>query len=453
MNTMQRTIGMFSGGCAQFLWVYGLIRFLTYGATGKGSPVLVCFVVFWAAMALTSVIRRSRLYVIVILVLYGALFFLSAQWLFFSHFRQISGYWEDLPGPFFWMTVLQEAGTAREWLSVILVFLSLILLWAFGIGFAMRPMSYEGSLRALETGALCFLAIGLLQIVFGQAPAANLYMLLFFLWAILSIILNRALFRGREKNRGAGLFPWVLLFAFSMFLMVMTIMTFFTDTLRWLTEAGISATKAVAEPFLPYLISFLRLLFGGGRMRGDAAQSGGLGQSSGALAETLGERGLFSVIMEKSFVVIMVLMLLAIGVAAARGVLKLLLSKKGVASGQKSLRDLLGAFFRAVAAFFTYFYKNLKSLSRLWKREERAMEKVYRRLVRWGTIRGVYHEVYETPLEYTQKLAGKYGKYEEVFRQILTSYYREIYGEKSLSRDEIAIVRKGLRGLGRIPGL
>jgi hypothetical protein len=60
MNRMQRNIGIFSGGCAQFLWVYGLIRLLTYAATGKGSPVLVCFVVFWAVVALTAVIRRSR---------------------------------------------------------------------------------------------------------------------------------------------------------------------------------------------------------------------------------------------------------------------------------------------------------------------------------------------------------------------------------------------------------
>ena len=114
---------------------------------------------------------------------------------------------------------------------------------------------------------------------------------------------------------------------------------------------------------------------------------------------------------------------------------------------QKSLTDLLRTGFHTVAALFTYFYKNLKSVAHLWKRDEKAMAKVYRRLVRWGTIRGVYHEVYETPLEYAQKLATRYVKYEEVFRQIVTYYYRETYGQKSLNRDEIAGARKILRRL------
>ena len=64
-----------------------------------------------------------------------------------------------------------------------------------------------------------------------------------------------------------------------------------------------------------------------------------------------------------------------------------------------------------------------------------------------GTIRGVYQEVYETPLEYAQKLAAKYSRHKDVFQQIVISYYREIYGEKSLHRDEVSLVRKSLRGL------
>ena len=448
MNRMQRNIGIFSGGCAQFLWVYGLIRLLTYAATGKGSPVLVCFVVFWAVVALTAVIRRSRLYVIVILLLYGALFYLSAQWLFFSQFHGIGGDWADSSsGPFFWMMLLQRASTVGEWLSILAVSFSLILLWVSGIHFTMRRMSYEGSLRILETGAVSFLAVGLLQIPLGQAPGANLYLLLFFLWTILSIMLHRTPFRSSEKNSGVKLFRWFFLFALSMFLMVITVMTFFTDTLRWLAEAGISATKAVAEPFLPYLVAFLRLLFGRKNIRNESSSSGGLGESSESAVGSLGEPGLFYVIMEKLFVGIMVLLFLVVVVSVVRMVWKFLFSKRGGASGGNSLGDLLRAGIQALAAFFIYLYRNLKSLAHLWGRDEKAMEKVYRRLLRWGTIRGVYHEVYETPLEYAQKLAAKYEKHEDVFLQIVKSYYREIYGEKSLDRDEVALVRKSLRGL------
>lgn len=260
-------------------------------------------------------------------------------------------------------------------------------------------------------------------------------------------MLHRTPFRSSEKNSGVKLFRWFFLFALSMFLMVITVMTFFTDTLRWLAEAGISATKAVAEPFLPYLVAFLRLLFGRKNIRNDSSTSGGLGESSESSVGSLSEPGLFYVIMEKLFIGIMVLLLLVVVVSVVRMVLKLLFSKRGGASGQKSLGNLLRAGFQALAAFFKYLYQNLKSIAYLWGRDEKTMEKVYRRLLRWGTIRGVYQEVYETPLEYAQKLAAKYSRHEDVFQQIVISYYREIYGEKSLNRDEVSLVRKSLRGL------
>lgn len=456
MKRMQRAMGAFSGGCAEFFWVYSLALFLTYAIEGRGLPVAVCFIIFWGAVTITSLVKNGRLYRIIIVLLYAILFMISMQWLFSIYFQPVKGYSQAPYGPFYWIALLQKANNFTEYLPFIAIGISLILLWFSGIYFSMKRINFQGSLKTLESGVVAFFSIILLQIgLVQETPGINLYLLLFFVWVVLAIMLNKTSHWGNEKDKGIRLFRWIFTFVSSMFLVIITIITFFTDTLKWLAEAGISAAKTIAAPFAPFLTSFVRFLFG--RRGGIGNQSSS--SSSFTNAETVGEyangSSLFGKIMEKVFLFVVVLLVLILLISILREISKFLFSKKGKAfdRNQKTLKQFVLSVLGAIIAFFTYLFKNIKSIVLIWSRKDKPIVKVYKHLIRWGTIHGVYHEVYETPLEYAQKLTLKYAHYQEVFKQIITAYYKEIYGEKQLSSGEIAQAKKNLRGLFSFGGM
>ncbi len=439
----QRGMNIFSGGCAEFFWLYALVQLLVHGASGKGLPMAVCFVVFWAAAAVTAIVRRRRLYVIVILLLYAALFALSSLWLLSVYFRA-PGNWG---GGLYWLTLLGQSSGITALLPFITIFASVVLLCSSGTYYMARRIDYIKSVRKLETGALIFFLIVLLQLGLGEeVPGMNAYILLFFLWAILFIMLNKAENWSNGENKDGKHLRLIFLFIFAVFLIIVMIMAFFIDSLRWVAETGVFVAKSVSEPLYPYLVAFLRFIFARRTIRQDASSGGDLELGADAVYAAT-EPSLFGEVMEKLFFGAIAMVILAAVISTLGSILRFLLAKRGVTVEQKSLKELLSAWLKAIRISLSYFIKSIKAFAPLWGRSERTIVRVYKRLVRWGTLHGVYQESYDTPLEYARKLTLKYAEYEDIFNKIVKYYYQEIYGGKGLEPHETADAKKNIRRL------
>jgi len=217
-------------------------------------------------------------------------------------------------------------------------------------------------------------------------------------------------------------------------------------------EGAYRGIGAALEPLEPWLVAFLRFIFGFGFARG-AAETAGSGPAAVSGLEPLEEPGPWARLIEKILAWgVLGILGLAGAVILAWLLFKLsryLLSRPERRTGEgKGFRDLL-AMLRAFGAGI------LKVLGRLseWfsaakPGDFKESRRAFRRLCSWGQLAGIRRRRSETLGEYGSRLSLRIAGIEEDAAKIAGLVEREFYGSRSLSAAERARLRRALRRLG-----
>jgi hypothetical protein len=217
-------------------------------------------------------------------------------------------------------------------------------------------------------------------------------------------------------------------------------------------EEAYRGMGAALNPLTPWLVRFLRFIFGFGFARG-AAEPSGAAPAAESVLGPLEEPGPWGRLIEK---------ILAWGVLGMIGLVGLvilawLLFKlaKYLLSRPERLPGEGGGFGDLLALLRAFVAGLLRGRRRLMDRlfaakpgDFKESRRAFRRLCSWGRLAGIRRRRSETPGEYGSRLSLRIAGIEEDAAKIAGLVEGEFYGNRSLSAQERKDLRRALRGLG-----
>ncbi len=446
MSKLKQAFLTFSIGNIAFYCLYSAIFFVTYFINQRGFPLSSSFLAFWLAVIITKLLAGRRVYIFVIILTHAAGYLLPSL-LILKAFYDPAGSLFDIG----WLTVLLSSSlSVVDTLTLLLIITGTISLWIFGIRFGLNQGGYQDTFKIFENSVYVLFFITMMTgFIKADIPQMPLYILTVFLWGILSAALTKNSSWGLSSKSGHSSFRLIFFFIAGLFVSIFTIVAFLMDYLKWAAATGLDLVKTAVDPISPYLLAMLKALFRmmGYKMREDSTGINGLdpGTSVYRHVEVSGSEGLFLQILMGLF--IMLISLLAVFLLIA--LFKMLLIKRQGNDHSVSLIETLQEVWQEFLALL----RNIVYRSRMlfsYNRSSRLVEKIYAKLVRWGTFKGIDHVKSDTPYEYTGKLSAKYNQFADEFNMIADYFCAEIYGEKPLTNAEELFLQQAWKRIRRI---
>lgn len=446
MSRLKQAFLTFSVGNIAFYCVYSAVFFVTYFIDHRGFPLLISYFTFWLAVIITRLLAGRRMYILVIVLAHAAGFFLSSL-LILRAFYDPAGYWFDIG----WLAVLLSSPrSVADTLTLFLIIAGTISLWIFAVRFGLNKGGYQNTIKILENSVFVLFFIAMMAgFVKADIPQLPLYILAVFLWGSLSAALTKNESWGLGSKSGHSSYRLIFFFMAGLFISIFTIVAFLMDYLKWAAATGFDLVKTAVDPLSPYLIALLKALFSlmGYRVKQDPAGTSAPEQGISVYrpVEVSGGDGFILQILMGIFILLVSLLLVFFLIALG----KMLLTKRERNDHRASLGEMLGEVWQEFLALL----RNIVYRSRMlfsYNRSGRLVERVYTKLVRWGTFRGVGHWPSDTPYEYTGRLSEKYNHFSTEFNMIAECFCAEIYGGKPLSHGEEVSLIKAWKRIRRI---
>ena len=439
MNTKSKLNHIFllvSGGNIYFYSIYSLILFMSYFINNSGFPLFRSFLIFWSSVIITKILNSKKRYIYVILFLNSIGYFLASLWILSIFYNPSS----LNSNPLWFLSILPNSYNIVELMVLILIFFGVFLLWIFGVKFGKKSMNYELTIQSFEMGIYIFFFVAMMTFFLKtDIPSMNLYLLTFFLWGTISVSLFKNTVWIQGNNKGNGGFRLIFLFIIMLSIFILSIITFFIDSLEWATVQGVSILKTVVNPISPYIIAVLRFLFDhlGYRVLKDTSTPIDTGE------RIITDVNSFTHIPSINFLIFcFILLSVFILIILFTSLLKLLFKKNGGGESEhRSMRETLGEVLKAIFNIL-YKFKNLIKTLFLPNKNIPFAVQIYSRLTNWGILRGISPVSSETPFEYAGRLSDKYEQFSDEFKITTAFFCSEIYGKKILDSSEIAHVKK-----------
>ncbi|GAA0179855.1 hypothetical protein SH2C18_26570 [Clostridium sediminicola] len=442
MNKIQKFFSVFSTGNMEFYWIYSIIAFISFLFNDKAFPLAMSFLVFWLASGISILIKNSRMYVFVMILFYGIGYLLSLSWIVNTLYNNPNKF-SDIG---LIISLFTTSKSSQETTIFIGILLGVTIIWVRGALLGRKKIDYKYVISRFEIGVVAFFFIGFLEAVSKITPPnMSLYIIIFFLWSIVAIALGKNISWSNESNNGRSSKKTLLFFVLAVFILIMSTITFFMDPLTWIAETGFSATKTILNPLKPFFIALIRFLFSGYTSSGKGQTASGTGgEGIGNVNGTI-EESWFSHILGNAFMICMYVLVTIVILIILASIIKVLFKKKGEDTENKSLIELLYELVKYILTALKKIIYIIKTTLTMSLKNESEVVKIYKKLIKWGTIRGIYYQCTETPFEYINRLSIKYPHYNAEFNLIAKEFCREVYGNSTLSYEEITNLKKSLR--------
>lgn len=449
MNPGNRTFLLAAAGGMELSWFYAWCIFTMSAGFHHPFPFPEALGIFLLAAAITLFSGKRGWRVVQVLGIHLLGFCLAGMRAVyavvyssypFSHRDWISAFFGGPKAPL-------------EWAPIVVTLFWVLLFWIGGVTLARRSTAYLTICSRFDLGIAAFLALLLLKLLLVvrggltiQDPMTERLLFPFFLFSLLAIGLARNRGQGQKDflsgYRGIGVLlsfsSAVLLFGTGFLLLLM-------PYLRLAAEVGYDVVKHTAEPLGPVLAAVLRFLFLGRQIRHEpprpstpenvpARFASGEGTGWGALLERIVGWGLMGLAG--------LLILLLCGLAAWF-VLRWLLSRTPEERRRHGYWDRLLWWIRGLWG----------TLAAAWRRiglsgdQEKRAPRIYGALLRWGQRSGFPSVGSETPMEYGLRLTGLFPSLGRDIRAIIEEYQLEVYGERVLSKEQLASAGSALKRL------
>ena len=445
---LERGIMSFMGCCASFFWRYAWINYITLAVFGWGFPLPGAAVFFLLSYALTAVTSRRGFRLITIAVFHAAGF--SLLLLGFLHsFYDVS---VSIFAPRWIAGFFSAPRALAGWLSLILLMLMPVLIWAGGINLVRKRENYTSGYTGLDIGITAFFLLFLVKFIARTQvntvvddPAAIRSFFLFFITCISGILVSKQRehvdLEFSSHRRGIG-----VIISFIVIIAVITVFAvLLMPLLSTAADTGYGVLKVIGAPLGGVLVRILRFLLGGQRIRPDAQTGGGdSGGATEAFIETVDEQGFLGVIL--GYIALgLVALVSAVLVAALLWTLVCRLLKR--TDNTERIKQ---------PPFFRYIMELLKKLilpiKMLLSNRKTGIDGIYSSLLKWGARGGIARKNNETPEEYKKRLCEFYPFASFEIGTITDSFNMSCYGEKVSGENEYYRALRCLKQL-KSPGL
>lgn len=322
-----------------------------------------------------------------------------------------------------------------------------MILWWGGFALIRRELSYNNLCHRFDMGIgilffLLFIGAGA-----GQTDQpVKMLIIPFFFSGMLAIALGRNRDYGEKSfllgYRGIGL---VLGFISLVLFSGAAVLSFFLPYLTATAENGYQVLRAAGKPAVPYLLGFIRFLFGFGFRpvadRNSLQADGNIGAAETASGEQWS--GLWPEITVWGFMIVFGL-LAAVLISWGLWRLFLLLQSRTAVAGVKrrlnsSFLDFLSYIWAGIVGFWRkancYFFK---------PRRDRGSEaeELYSKLKKWGKAGGLPPRTWETPSEYGIRLSRKFPELAAAIKLVVDCFNREVYGETTIEHNGLISLKR-----------
>jgi hypothetical protein len=438
-----------AAGGMELSWRLAVANFMTISLLNRPFPLKGAIGTFVVGAFLSLGLRRRGWRVICVLGLHLAGFGLTTLGAVYAFYA--------LPGPFFdpgWViTFFSSPRGFLEWLELILVLSGVLLFWLGGSGLIRRAASYVALCSRFDLGVGAFALIffiKLLVVIKAAAPieeTVSLWSLIpFFVFGLLAIGLARNRSReGKAFLSGYQGFGVTMVFTLGVLMVGVGVVSLFFPYLRLSAEMGYTALTKTAAPLAPFLIRFLRFIFGPGIRRAaeTSAPSGGLTEYG--TPQTSGEGG--SALLQHAalwvFAGLGILVLIVTLTVGLRYLFRWLLRRTPEHSGPGREESLLLFWYGRWRRFMTLFWMRIYELYGGYK----EAISIFRAFLRWGRYSGLPRCTDETPREYGERLKRRFPEVAEEIGAIVGAFNLEFYGGAHLDTLEIGRTRLALSRL------
>jgi hypothetical protein len=423
----------------ELCWMYMWAMFCSVAAVGRPFPFFEGICTFLAAVFLTRLSAGKGWRVLGILVLHAFVFTVVALRIiyaaYFSEYTFFGSAWLSklFSGPHGFV----------QWFGYVIVLLSAVMFWIGGVMFAKRPRTYFAVCSRLDIGLMSFFCLFVLKLILLAKggvkidnPASGAMIFSFFLFSFFTIgmvrLKNNGLKTFLPRYRGAGI---VTGFAVTVIAFGGGLILFFMSGLSATAQAALRVLKAAVGASSPYMERMLHMFFLRSPLRPETASSSPKGGSTSAMGWS---KGIWWIdLVEKAFgwtfaIIIGALILAVMGMMIFL-VLKLFLSRGKVDErGVSHLKRVLVLIKELCAA--------LRGIMQIMKRLANGYQKaadLYKGLRLWGGRCGLAPAVHETPLEFGDRLQGRFPQLAAEIDLIIDAYNQETYGEKHFTKDEL----------------
>jgi hypothetical protein len=430
-------------------WRYAWATFLTTSIARHPFPLPEAIGTSLLAAALHRALRGGGLRVIAVGGIYILGFLLAASRIVYTfNYRAFSYFDKGWVLEFF-----SKTRDPLQWLTLVILLILAFFFWRAGAILAGRSTAYLSICIRFDYGVaafFCLFIVKSLMLVKGgievRDAAPVLLLFPFFIFGLSAIGLARN--RSSERReflagyRGVGV---LLSFAVVVLAFGAGLVLFCMSYLSAAAEVGYGVLKSAAAPLAPVLVSVLRFLFLGHRMRQEpAAPPAGAHEMGGIPSGPISWWGeLIHKILGWGLLglgLLLAVVLLALGMWY---LLRWLFSRTSKAERNRiDWRRVLWWAQRLWAALDAGLKRALQRL-----KGYRDADQLYRAFLKWGRRSGLPHLLSETPAEYGSRLKKRFPSLAGEIEGIVEAFNLAVYGEIMLDDARMTLAHLSWRKL------
>jgi hypothetical protein len=438
---------MTTSGLMMISCFYACTGFILAGISQKPIPVPEAVMILLFATALTGIHSQRGWRPIYIAGLHLAGWLFASLWLCHRYYKLESIFRH--PGWILDFFMLDRAVTG--WLFLILLFFCVFSLWFCGIRLSLMPADQATVSHRFDMGLACFLAIGLIKLLInvksGTLPLAHSSMMpliVFMVAGLFSMGVVRTRDASRTENatgfRSAGV---VLGFTFMILLTGGGLFLFSSPKLQTVAEAGGGWFGTLAGPIEQMVLVLARFFLENGfRLKLGADSPTG---SPPAIPAMEGPE-ISEFIVHLATGITIALLLATLGLllyVLLKWLSERLFVKTMKAKGRQGIWALLCLYADAIKHLFISILNRMHLIADT----SCAADKFYQRLLRWGRLSGLDHDVAETPKEYGIRLGHRFPELQKEIRLIICLHDEAVYGGIVPDSHQISAAKYALKRL------
>lgn len=431
----------------ELCWVAAWVNYFALMIFSAPYPWHNALVAFGGASLAMWLGRRGQRRVYQVGLIHLVLMLVVVFWGLHSYYGQGAVLWDPS-----WLRVL-AASTAgfKEVMTMVAIIAFSLLFWFYGRSWYKQKRDYDATSRRFDCGLAGLLGLLLLKFLLRTRfellfhdPFSPALLIGFFCFALPALAWSRS--RNRADLPGGisgGLWRSSLGMLITAMLLAGGAAAFYLPYLNQAAQASYVVLQQVLGPLVPYIIGFLKFIFGSRSAlqpqasKGDGGEVMKQGIKSGEMPLWLeiffyAAGGLLFLIAVGTLLILLVL--------AVRRFFCWLVSSTGQRPSQPSLwcelRDLLRLAWQWIARRILVFSPNLP-----------VAVAVYYRLKKWGRRSGLAFKVGETPREYGGRLVRVFPDLAEEVGVIIEAHEQAVYAQDPGRAPDLASLRHRLRRL------